>query len=241
VIKFRLLPYPFTLREEKAMKVWVVVLAVVLVGAAGVSAGNYGAGFCVGHRTFSIITGTSSFTPGIMELGGQFTWQVKEHLALRGSFAYNTGNYTQKEIRTFVTPPQVFTDEAKHSYSGFPIEFNVLPTFKVGDKLIVRAGGGFAYHSYSDKFTYTSTSGSGVVTTITYPAASTSGFGTQFLLATEGKINDNLGVEAAYKKDAGSFNYSLPRYTHSANESREEKATFGGGSDTYRLGLTFAF
>jgi len=216
------------------MKVWAVVLAVVLVGAVGVSAGNYGAGFWVGHRTFSVVTGTGSFTPGIMELGGHITWQAMEHLALRGSFAYNTGSFTQK---TTINDNGIVTiSEHKHSYSGYPIEVNVLPTFKVGDKLILRAGGGLSYHSYSDKYTHTSTSG----TSTTYPTAKTSGFGSQFLLCTEGKISDNLGVEVQYKKDAGNFNFSWS-YPSGTGETTEEKATFGGASDTYRIGVTFAF
>jgi hypothetical protein len=241
VIKFRVLPYPFTLRKEKAMKVWAVVLAVVLVGAVAAQAGNYSAGFWLGHRALTVVTGTGSFTPGILELGGQVTWQVLEHLALRGSFAYNTGSFTQKEVRTYIAPPGVETFEDKDSFSGFPIEFNILPTFKIGEKLILRAGGGLAYHSYSDKYTFTYTSPSGVITTTTFPSAKTSGFGSQFLLCSEGKITNNVGVEIQYKKDAGSFNYSLPRYTYSSNESREEKATFGSTSDTYRISVTFAF
>ena len=225
------------------MKVWAVVLAVVLVGAAGVSAGNYSAGFWLGHRAVTVVTGKTAFTPGIMELGGHVTWQAIEHLALRGSIAYNTGSFTQKVVTNHINPPWVSTSETKHSYSGFPVEFNILPTFKVGDKLILRAGGGFAYHSYSDKYTLTSTSGSGVVTTWAFPSAKTSGFGSQFLLCSEGKITNNVGVEVQYKKDSGSFNYSLPRYTNpdDPNEVLEEKATFGGTSDTYRIGLTFAF
>lgn len=242
MIKFRVLPYPFTLREEKAMKVWAVVLAVVLVGAAGVSAGNYSAGFWVGHRTITITSASTSalttINPGILELGGQVTWQAMEHLALRGSVGYNTGSYTYKIIDNdngFVT-----TTEQKHSFSGFPIELNLLPTFKVGDKLTFRAGGGFAYHSYSDKYTSTHTTGGGVTTTTTFPTAKTSGFGSQFLLCSEAKISNNLGVEMQYKKDAGSMNFSW-NYPLGPGETVETKATFGGSSDTYRIGLTFGF
>ena len=247
MLKFKLLQYPFTLREERAMKVWTVVLAAVLVGAAGVSAGQYSAGFWLGNRSITINTVDPSsgwwttINPGILELGGQVTWQAVEHLALRGSFAYNTGNFTLKEVRTQINPPLVETFEAKHSFSGFPFELNVLPTFKVGEKLILRAGGGLAYHSYSDKFTYTDTPGGGVTITTAYPTAKASGFGSQFLLCSEAKISNNLGVELQYKKDAGSFNYSFPRYTWSSNESREDKGTFGGSSETYRIGVTFAF
>ncbi len=220
------------------MKGLAVVLAAVLVGAAGAQAGNFGAGFWVGHRTTNVVTGTGSFTPGILELGGQVTWQAVEHLALRGSIAYNTGSFTQKIV---VNDMGVVTaSENKHSYSGFPIEANVLPTFKVGDKLVLRAGGGFSYQSYSDKYTSTYTSPSGVTTTTTYPSAKTSGFGSQFLLCTEGKISDNLGVEVQYKKDAGNFNFSW-NYTSGPGETTEEKATFGGASETYRIGVTFAF
>jgi len=223
------------------MKVLAVVLAAVLVGAVAAQAGNYSAGFFLGHRTVNVATYSSSFAPGILELGGHFTWQMMEHVALRGSFAYNTGSFTQKRVITYVIPPEVETYETKHSYSGFPIEFNVLPTFKIGEKLILRAGGGLAYHSYADKTTFKYTSPSNAITTTEYPSAKTSGFGSQFLLCSEGKISNNMGVEIQYKKDAGSFNYSQPRYTHNSNESYEDKVTFGGGSDTYRLGMTFAF
>lgn len=139
------------------MKVWAVVLVVVLVGAVAVQAGQYSGEFWAGYRTLGILSGVGSpVTVDAMEFGGAITWQFLEHLALRGSVAYNTGKYSFKTTTT--TPLGTTTTEDKDSYTGFPIEVNLLPTFKVGDKLVVRAGGGFAYHKYSDKYTETRTS-----------------------------------------------------------------------------------
>ena len=220
------------------MKVWAVVLAVVLVGAAGVSAGNYGAGFWVGQKDLGAPSGAGGFvTVGLMEFGGHITWEPLSHLALRGSVGYNTGKFSVKT--TWTDPGGTFTTEDKDDITGFPIELNVLPTFRVGDKLVLRAGGGLAYHKYSDKYSNTTTSGGGVITTTTFPSASLSGIGGQFLLVTEAKVSNNMSLEVQYKKDNANLNYSW-NYTY-GNRTYNERETFGIASDTYRIGMTFGF
>lgn len=229
MIKFRVFPNPFTLRKEKAMKVMAVVLAMVLVGAAGVSAGNYSAGFWLGQRDLGAPSGTGGFvTVNLMEFGGHITWEPLEHLALRGSAAYNTGKLNAKV--TYTDPSGTYISEDKDDITGFPIEFNVLPTFRVGDKLVLRAGGGLSYHKYSDKYSDITT---------TYPSASFSGVGGQFLLVTEAKVTNNMSLEAQYKKDNANLNYTW-NYTM-GSRTYNVKETFGIASDTYRIGMTFGF
>jgi len=212
------------------MKVWAVVLAVVLVGAAGVSAGNYSAGFWLGQRDLGAPSGAGGvITLNLMELGGHITWEPMEHLALRGSVAYNAGKSSIKGTWTDPSGTTIFIDE-KDDITGFPIELNILPTFRVGDKLILRVGGGLAYHKYSDKYSTTAT---------TYPSASLSGIGGQFLFATEAKVTTNMRLEAQYKKDNANLNYTWD-YTE-GNRTYNIRETFGIASDTYRIGLTFGF
>jgi hypothetical protein len=219
------------------MKGLAVVLAVILVGAVAVQAGQYGAGFWFGNRDLGTPSGGGGFvTVGLMEFGGHITWEPVSHLALRGSAAYNTGKFSVKQ--TITNPGGTTTSEDKDDITGFPIELNILPTFRVGDKLILRAGGGLAYHKYSDKYTNTTTAG-GVSVTTTFPSASLSGIGGQFLLITEAKVSNNMSVEVQYKKDnanlSDSWDYSSGTTTYSDRE------TFGLTSDTYRIGLSFGF
>lgn len=219
------------------MKVLAVVLTAMLVGAFTAQAGPYSAGFWLGERDLGVPSGAGgTVTVNVFELGGHFTWQPVDHLALRGSLAYDTGDFKTKITRT--TPGGVTTTEEKDALTGFPIEVNVLPTFRVGDKLIIRVGGGLAYHHYSDKYSSTLTS-DGVTLTTTYPSATLSGVGGQFLLITEAKLTENLSLEAQYKKDNANLNYSWD-YT-AGNTTYNVRETFGIASDTYRIGLTFGF
>lgn len=219
------------------MKALAVVLAVILVGAVAAQAGQYGAGFWLGNRNLGAPSGAGGFvTVGLMEFGGHITWEPLSHLALRGSVAYNTGKFSVKQ--TVTNPGGTITTEDKDGITGFPIEVNILPTFRVGDKLVLRVGGGLAYHKYSDKYTNTTTSG-GVAVTTTFPSASLSGIGGQFLLVAEAMVSNNMSFEAQYKKDNANLSYSWD-YT-SGNTTYNDRETFGIASDTYRIGLTFAF
>lgn len=219
------------------MKVLTVVLATVLVGAFGAQAGQYSAGFWLGQRDLGAPSGAGGFeTVGLMEFGGHITWEPLDHLALRGSVAYNTGSVSTKITKTDAGGST--TTEEKDDITGFPIEVNILPTFRVGDKLVLRVGGGLAYHNYSDKYSTTATAGGATITT-TFPSASLSGIGGQFLVVTEAKVTKNMSLEAQYKKDNANLNYSWD-YT-SGGTTTNDRETFGIASDTYRIGLTFGF
>lgn len=220
-------------------RLFLVVLLLALAGAVAVQAGQYGAGFWLGERNLGVPSGTGGIvTVNLMESGGHFTWEPLKHLALRGSVAYNTGEFSTKT--TMSDPGGSTTTEHKDDVTGYPIEVNVLPTFRVGEWLVVRAGGGLAYHTYSDMYTTTATSG-GVTFSYTYPSASLSGIGGQFLLVTEAKLCKNLSLEAQYKKDNASLNYSWDYPSGNTPETYHIRETFGIASETYRIGLTFGF
>lgn len=218
------------------MKFITILLAVIFAGAASVQGGGLGIGIWGGHRTVGfMIEPLSSPMASMMEFGGYFAFQIIPHLAIRGYMAYNTGRYVDRTTTT--DPGGTRTYETKESYSGFPIEFNILPTFHIGDKLTLRTGGGFAYHSYSVKISETRTSG-GVITTTTYPSAKISGIGAQFLFTAESKLSDNLALEFQYKKDNSSLTFKWT-YNPTPTEIKEKNFSSGSASDTYRIGISF--
>ncbi len=99
------------------------------------------------------------------------TWRPIEALGVRASATYLLGNKSHKESMTinettvdtngiFVTTTTTAGTEnieLSEKISGFPFAFSLVPSFKIGDKVLLQPEGGIAYYSVTlkgDKGTY---------------------------------------------------------------------------------------
>jgi hypothetical protein len=164
-------------------------------------------------------------TISTIEGGGFLNWEAKENLNVRFQISYLKGSLNSSSTSTG------YTDKDVLDISGFPIQICAMPTIRIGDRFLVRAGGGLSYYKFTVKetSTYSSvyTSGSSAL------KYGMSGLGGQFLIAVEGKINPKVGVEAQYERGTAKMSYKYTVDGHTYEEG------FGLTPEAYRVGVVF--
>lgn len=217
-------------------RLFLVVLLLALAGTAGAGS-KVGFGFWEGQRNFGYLFYSYfySIETSALEGGAYLHWDVADNLGLRFQAAYLKGSSYSSSTNP---GPPIYTTESKFDLTGYPVQFQVLPTARVGDRLIFRTGGGLSYYKLTGKGSYTTSS---------YPPSAlqqhgVTGFGGQLLLAAEGKINKNIGLEAQYEKGTAKLSYTVTwtePWRGSTPTTRKE--SFGLSTEAYRLGLAFHF
>jgi hypothetical protein len=215
----------------KTLKLGLVLL--VLAGAGAAQAGRVSLGFWEGQRDVGYLYYFSFFVSTIsaLEGGAYLQWDVADNLGLRFQAAYLKGSSSNSETDIYRN------SEYKYQLTGFPVQLQVLPTARVGNRLVLRAGAGLTYYKLTGK----GSNGSGSTTTI-LPQHGVTGFGGQLLLTAEGKLNKNIGLEAQYEKGTAKLSYTYI-WTPGGGGSppTTEKVSFGLPTEAYRLGLAFHF
>ena len=217
-------------------RLFLVVLLLALTGAGAAQAGKFGFGFWEGQRDvgFLFYSYVYVYETSALEGGAYFHWDVADNLGLRFQAAYLKGS--SHSSSTYAGPPS-YTSESKFDLTGFPVQIQVLPTARVGDRLIFRTGGGLTYYKLTGKGTYTTTGN----LTSTLPQHGVTGFGGQLLLTAEGKINKNIGLEAQYEKGTAKLSHTYTWTPPYGSQTTTEKMSFGLSTEAYRLGLAFRF
>jgi hypothetical protein len=133
-------------------------------------------------------------------------------------------------------PPYPYGEMDGFELKGYPLAVDILPTFKVGEKVLIRAGGGVTFYNLTGVQTYT-----GDWNLIqTTPKFDIKGRGAQFLLGVEGMLWKNIGLEANYEKSAARFRCTIMPFFGDMgfDEINESYAT---NIEAYRLGLAYHF
>lgn len=213
-------------------RLFLVVLLLALAGTGLAQAeGKFGFGFWEGQRDVGYLA--HSYFPisfSALEGGGYLNWEVGDHMALRFQASYFKGDHYTLSINSSGNEY-----EDRTVVSGFPVEVYVLPTVRVGDRFLFRAGGGLSYYKLTTKETED----------FGYPAPvvhsyGVSGYGGQFLLSAEGKLNPNLGLEAQYEKGTAKLSYNTT-YSSGYGGTTTRKEGFGTTPEAFRIGLAFHF
>jgi len=217
-------------------KVILIVVCLSLTGVGLAQAGRVGLGVWEGQRNFGYLNYSYfyNFETSALEGGAYFHWEVADNLGLRFQVAYIKGS--SHSSTTSWQPPSYIT-ESKFDLTGFPVQVQVLPTARVGDRLVLRTGGGLSYYKLTGKGTYASTGNP----TSTLPQHGVTGFGGQLLLAAEGKLNKNIGLEAQYEKGTAKLSYTYTWTQPYSSQPSTEKQSFGLPIEAYRLGLAYHF
>lgn len=218
----------------KTLRFGLVLL--VLAGAGAAQAGRVSVGFWEGQRDFGYLFYSYFYSNQVsaLEGGAYLHWDVADNLGLRFQAAYLKGS--SHSSSTNGGPPP-YTSDSKFDLTGFPVQFQVLPTARVGDRLILRTGGGLTYYKLTGKGSYTTTG----YPTSTLPQHGVTGFGGQLLLAAEGKLNKNIGLEAQYEKGTAKLSYTYTWTQPYSSQPSTEKESFGLATEAYRLGLAVHF
>ncbi len=217
-------------------RLFLVVLLLSLAGTAQAQ-GKFGLGFWEGQRDVGYLFYSYFFSieTSALEGGAYLHWDVADNLGLRFQAAYLKGS--NHSSSTSAGPP-IYTTESKFDLTGFPVQLQVLPTARVGDRLILRTGGGLSYYKLTGKGSYASTS----YPTSILPQHGVTGFGGQLLLAAEGKLNKNIGLEAQYEKGTAKLSYTVTwNEPWGGSTATTRKESFGLSTEAYRLGLAFHF
>lgn len=199
----------------------VVGVLVLALGGACTAQTRAGLGFWEGQRSIGIVS--DLFSISALEGGGYLNLEAGDNLGFRFQISYLKGSVNSSSSGSG------YTSEDDMDLSGFPVQFCVLPTVRIGDRFLVRAGGGLSYYKLTAKETYTSMGG-----TVT-DSYGMSGFGGQFLLTAEGKLNPKVGLEAQYERGTAKLSYTT---TSSGVTHKDE---FGTTPEAYRIGLAFHF
>jgi len=215
-------------------RLFLVVMLLALAGAGAVQAeGKLSFGLWEGQRDVGYLYYFSFFVSTIsaLEGGAYLHWDVADNLGLRLQASYLKGSSSNSETDIYRN------SEYKYELTGFPVQLQVLPTARVGDRLVFRAGAGLTYYKLTGK----GSNVSGSTTTI-LPQHAVTGLGGQLLLIAEGRLNKNIGLEAQYEKGTAKLSYT---YTWAlgggGSPPTTEKVTFGLPTEAYRLGLAFHF
>jgi len=213
-------------------RLFLVVLLLALAATVAVQAeGKFGFGLWEGQRSIGVMSQYySASTLSVLEGGVYIHWEGVQNLALRAQISYLKGNASYSNWGNVG-----FTYEDKFDLVGFPIQFNVLPSFHIGDRAIIRAGGGLSYYKLSAKETYTSAGNSSST-----PQYGVTGLGGQLLLTAEGKLNSNIGLEAQYERGTAKLSYSYT-WTPPYYQNSSYKESSGAITEAFRLGLAFHF
>jgi hypothetical protein len=218
-------------------KLILVAVCLSLAAAGAAQAGKVSVGFWEGQRNFGYLFYSYfySIETSALEGGAYLHWDVADNLGLRFQAAYLKGS----SYNSSTNPgPPIYTTESKFDLTGFPVQFQVLPTARVGDRLIFRTGGGLSYYKLTGKGSYTTSS----YPTSALPQHGVTGFGGQFLLAAEGKLNKNIGLEAQYEKGTAKLSYTVTwNEPWGGSTPTTKKESFGLSTEAYRLGLAAHF
>jgi opacity protein-like surface antigen len=218
-------------------RLFLMVLLLALAAAVAVQAeGKFSFGLWEGQRDVGYLYYSyfHSTETSALEGGAYLHWDVADNLGLRFQAAYLKGS--SHSSSTNAGP--LYISESKFELTGFPVQFAVLPTARVGDRLILRTGGGLSYYKLTGKGSFTSTG----YPTSTLPQHGVTGFGGQLLLTAEGKLNKNIGLEAQYEKGTAKLNYTV-NWTDpwGGTTPTTHKESFGTATEAYRLGLAVHF
>ena len=218
-------------------KAILVVLILVLAGSAGasrVSVGVWG-GLRTGEFAPSLgrFSSSSLRTVTANELGGQVAWEAWKPLSIRARLSRISGciSYEENPRSPYGEPVERF------ELKGYPFALEVLPAFQVGEKVLIRAGGGVSFYDLTGVQTFFVGGWDNIYTT---PEFSIKGRGAQFLVSVEGMFWKNIGLEANYEKGAARFKCSFSPYITVGDFDRinEDYATT---IEAYRLGLAYHF
>ncbi len=218
-------------------RLFLVVLLLALAGTAGatrVSVGVWG-GLRTGEFAPSLGSFSSSFlrTVTANELGGQIAWEAWKPLCIRARFSRISGSisYEENPRSPYVEPVERF------ELKGYPLVLEVLPTFQVGENVLIRAGGGVTYYDLKGVQTFFVGGWGNIYTT---PEFGIKGRGAHFLVGVEGLFWKNIGLEANYEKGAARFKCSFSPYITVGDFDRinEDYAT---SIEAYRLDLAYHF
>ncbi len=207
----------------------VMMLAISWVGAA------WGSPFAIGgwggKQTAKYVDDywfTSAPKLTMNETGLFIHWDIVEQLALRAQVAYRRGEGTSV---TAPDPPYLVY-ENKFEISGYPVQVSLLPSFRIGNKFIVRSGGGFSYAKYACN----------KATNDDVPGTSSrrfwiSGFGGQLYLTAEARIHSRLGLEAQYEAGTSYLKYTYSTPYPYPNSPSAFTTTLTPTTKTFRLGM----
>ena len=188
-------------------------------------------GLWEGQRNIGIVTSMYSITT--MEGGGYLNWETGKNLDVRVQVSYLKGGMSSNSSDRYSTRIDTLI------LTGFPVQLSFLPVIRIGERLLVRAGGGLTYYklkvrdfySYSTTYYYSSS--------YSYiDAYGMSGFGGQFLLAVECELSPLVGLEAQYERGTAKLSYD---YVSSDPDKTTYKDAFGATTESFRIGLQFTF
>jgi hypothetical protein len=218
-------------------RLFLVVLVLALAGTAGatrVSVGVWG-GLRTGEFAPSLGSFSSSFlrTVTANELGGQIAWEAWKPLCIRARFSRISGSisYEENPRSPYVEPVERF------ELKGYPLVLEVLPTFQIGENVLIRAGGGVTYFDLTGEQTFVGNSN--IVNTT--PEFGIKGRGAHFLVGVEGMFWKNFGLEADYEKGAARFKCSLSPIHSTPWDYYDIDEVYATTIEAYRLGLAFHF